>query len=116
MKRQIALCCGTLGLLVIVVCFAGTCVGRQAGTVHSARAHVEQLKARFAERAGQVWFGGEELADDVCYAVVSRFAALRDKLFPGVGHEPLPAPSGADSANLEENDAPRSDRENARTG
>jgi hypothetical protein len=46
----------------------------------------------FAQRAGQVWFHTEDLADSAASTTSSSLAALRSKAFPESGPEPLPIP------------------------
>jgi hypothetical protein len=65
-----------------------------------------------------VWFDSEEFAAEVGSHVASRFAANRNRLFPGAGQEPLPGQGGvfSESVHLVENDAEPIDREDTRTG
>jgi len=44
--------------------------------------HLEQWKARFAQRAGQIWFNTEQMADEIGSRISSQTAALWSKLFP----------------------------------
>src|SRR5687767_8459872 len=98
MKKQYLLHCFTVGLLLLINCFAGGYACRQLCTARSSPAF-ERLQSRFADRAGRLWFECEDLAAQVGYSLTSRFAALRDKLFRGSPAQPLEPPA-ADSLAL----------------
>src|SRR5262245_59512101 len=92
-------------IAILLLCFAGLLlVGayRRAQTAPGTRARLDQLKARFAMWAGHMWFETEEFAGGIYDSMVSRRAAMQNRVFPDVAPEPLPTPSGAVTIQLEE--------------